>query len=167
MSTNTDTDSIQFQFPQRREVLARFAEQMDKWGLKVPAVEPLIMDFGFGDFEHTGLIECWIVNEIEAGYCGKYLFLFDGQRCSAHSHEKKHETFFVVKGGVRMVLDGKERIMNEGDVLAVPPGLLHTFVGVGNALILEISTPCLVEDNQFQDPKAAAWLKSNISRTGG
>ena len=159
---NEAIDSMQLQGPKRRESLDNFARQIALWKLAMPPVEPLVIDFGMGDFDRVGLIEYWIANELEAGYCGKYLFLFDGQQCPFHGHKQKHETFFVVKGKVKMVVGGKEQIMNQGDVLAMPPGDVHSFTGIDNALILEISTPCLVSDNEFQEPKIAEWLKGNL-----
>ena len=71
----------------------------------MPPSQRLVLDFGLGDFKGTGLIECWLANEVAAGYCGKYLFVFDRQTCPAHLHRKKHETFFIAKGRVRMVID--------------------------------------------------------------
>ena len=135
------------------EALAAFKRQMDAWGLAAPPAEPLVLDFGLGDFSAVGLIEYWIANEAEAGYCGKYLFLFDGQKCPLHSHREKHETFFIVKGRVRMNLDGKEIEMKEGGVLPVQTGRTHGFIGMGPALLLEISKPCLIDDNYFENPR--------------
>ena len=159
---NKQSDKLQLQGQGRKDALQRFSEQMRLWELDMPSVEPLVMDFGQGDFENVGLIEYWIANELEAGYCGKYLFLFDRQQCPFHGHEQKHETFFVVKGKVKMVVGRKEQIMDQGDILAMPPGNVHSFTGIGNALILEISTPCLVDDNEFQDPEIAKWLRGNL-----
>jgi N-acetylneuraminate synthase len=147
----------------RKEALNRFKNQMDKWGLTMPTTEPLIMDFGLSDFYKVGLIEYWIANEINAGYCGKYLFLFNGQRCPHHKHSGKHETFFIVKGTVIMEMNNHEQRMESGDSLAMPPGMLHSFYATGNALILELSSPCLVRDNEFQDPKIANWLRTIVS----
>jgi len=154
---------MQLQGPQRDEALARCEAQMKAWGLKPPAVEPLVLGFDLGDFHRVGLIEFWLVNESERGYCGKYLFVLDGQTCPAHSHEDKHETFFVVKGHVRMTVDGVERTMDEGDVLPMPPRQVHSFTGIGPALVLEMSTPCLPEDNRFEDPDVADWLARSVS----
>ena len=155
-------DKIQLSGELRQQALEKFDKQLKAWGLKMPPVEPSVMDFGQRSFYRVGLIEYWLANEIESGYCGKYLFVFDGQQCPYHGHKQKHETFFIVKGQVQMVVDAKELIMNEGDVLAMPPGKLHSFTGIGDALVLEISTPCLVSDNVFQDPKIAAWLMSKL-----
>ena len=125
--------------------------QFDEWGLTMPAVEPLVFDFGLGDFANVGEIEYWITNELDAGYCGKFLFVRDGQTCPMHRHEKKHETFYIVKGRVRMHFDGTQREMTEGGVLAVPPNEMHSFTGVGPALLLEVSMPCVVDDNFFEN----------------
>ena len=148
------------QLPQStgRAALARCLTQLKRWQMEMPPSDPLLMDFGQGNFYQTGLIEYWIANEIEFGYCGKYLFLFDKQQCPFHSHRQKHETFFVVKGTICMIVNKQEQLMNAGEVLTMPPGDIHSFYGLGNALIMEVSTPCLVDDNYFQDQQIAQWL---------
>ncbi|OPZ27087.1 MAG: putative D-lyxose ketol-isomerase [Lentisphaerae bacterium ADurb.BinA184] len=133
------------------EALRRFRRQLRAWRLTMPPAPPLVLDFGLGRFAETGLIEQWIANETAAGYCGKYLFVFDGQTCPRHRHGTKHETFFIVKGRVRMRHGGADRILGEGDVLPVAPGRYHSFTGLGPALLLEISMPCRIEDNWFAD----------------
>ena len=125
--------------------------QMERWGLSPPPVEPLVLDFGLKDFARIGLVEYWIANETRPGYCGKYLFVVDGQTCPMHRHRRKHETFFITKGRVRMTLDGVQREMAEGDVLPVEPGKPHSFTGIGPALLLELSMPCEIDDNYFED----------------
>ena len=137
--------------PVAEAALAEFMAQMKTWGLTMPPVEPLVLDFGLGDFRDVGLIEYWIANETDEGYCGKYLFVFDGQTCPMHRHKEKHETFFIVKGMVRMEYDGDVREMHEGDVLPVDQWKYHSFTGVGPALLLEISRPCVIDDNYFEN----------------
>ncbi len=139
--------------PQRQSALVTLARQLETWQLRMPAVEPLVLDFGLGEFYKTGLIEYWIANEIAAGYCGKFLFLFDGQTCPRHHHRTKLETFFIVKGRVRMDYDGRRRELRGGDALPVECGQPHEFSALGPALILEISKPCVVDDNYFADPR--------------
>jgi len=138
--------------PLADEALARCDAQLRTWGLAMPAVAPLVLDFGLGDFAKVGLIEYWIANEVAAGYCGKFLFLFDGQTCPKHHHREKHETFYIVKGRVRMDHAGGLREMGMGDVLPVACGQPHAFTGSGPALVLEVSKPCVVDDNYFADP---------------
>ena len=150
--------------PLRKEALAAFVQQIKAWDMTMPPVEPLVLDFGLGDFYSIGLIEYWIANEIEAGYCAKYLFVFDGQTCPTHHHREKVETFFIVKGRVRMDCVGSVREMKMGDVLLVQTKQPHSFTGVGPALILEASTPCRVDDNYFADSRIP--IGGHYSRKG-
>jgi mannose-6-phosphate isomerase-like protein (cupin superfamily) len=137
--------------PLAEAALERFHRQIEVWGVAMPPVTPLVLDFGLDVFERVGLIEYWIANEAEAGYCGKFLYVQDGQTCPAHSHKEKMETFYIVKGRVSMSLDGDVRVMEPGSVLPVPPGIVHSFTGLGAALLLEVSKPCRIEDNYFED----------------
>jgi mannose-6-phosphate isomerase-like protein (cupin superfamily) len=135
----------------REEALARCKEQIDEWQVALPGVEPLVLDFGLSDFYKIGLIEYWIANEMEAGYCGKYLFVFDGQTCPTHHHRQKMETFFLLKGRLSVAIGSREIELKPGDVLPVEPGQRHSFTGIGSALLLELSKPCLIDDNFFAD----------------
>ena len=137
----------------RTQALNNFKNQLSKWSIGIPNVEPLVLDFGLGQFDTIGLVEVWIANEIKAGYCGKYLFVADGQTCPMHFHKHKHETFFVVQGQVRVVLDGEKIGLKEGDVLPVAPLSKHSFTGLGPALLLELSQPCVIDDNFFEDSR--------------
>lgn len=147
--------------PEMALVLETFGRQIEAWGLTPPPVEPLVLDFGLGQFDRTGLIEYWIANEVEAGYCGKYLFVFNGQECPAHSHRTKHETFFLLRGCLDAVVDGRSIALHPGQVLPLPPGHVHSFRGNGNSLLLELSMPCVVSDNCFEDPRIMNWLRSH------
>jgi len=135
----------------RQEALAKIDDQMAAWGLTMPDVEPLPLHFGLGRFYETGETEFWIANEVDCGYCGKFLFVFDGQTCPYHYHKIKHETFFVVKGEVGMVVDGKDKVLRQGDVLVMAPGTSHSFTGRGPALLLESSMPSIPCDSFFED----------------
>ena len=126
-------------------------QQIAEWELTMPDVEPVVLNFSSDDFRQRGLIIFSIVNEVSAGYCGKFLFVFDGQTCPYHHHGTKHETFFVVRGEAKMIIDGQERVMTAGDVLAMEPSVKHSFTGLGNALLLEVSMPSSGGDNFFED----------------
>ncbi|HDY64870.1 MAG TPA: hypothetical protein ENH84_01385, partial [Phycisphaerae bacterium] len=67
-----------------------------------------------------------------------------------------------MKGKIRLTVNGESHLLGPGDVYPVPTGDVHVFVGVGNALILELSMPSLPKDNKFQEPCAAEWLKRNL-----
>ncbi len=139
--------------PEADSIKTKIEKQLQSWGLIMPPVQPMMFDFGLGNFSMIGETEFWIANETAYGYCGKYLFLFKGQQCPEHMHRKKHETFFIVKGKVRMFYDGKEWVMNAGDILAVEQMKYHSFLAESNVLILEVSMPGIIADNYFSDPR--------------
>jgi len=131
------------------ETLNRVFRQFKEWGFTPPETVPLVFDFGLDNFMETGEVEFWIANEIEAGYCGKFLFVFDGQSCPVHHHKQKLETFFILFGTVKMRYEGEEKIMKAGDVLKVEREKDHGFTGIGPALLLEVSQPSILDDNYF------------------
>ena len=133
------------------EAIQRARKQIAEWGLVMPNVAPLVLDFGLGQFREIGEIEYWIANEIDGGYCGKFLFVFDGQTCPTHCHKQKLETFYIVKGSMRVTYDGGVRILEAGDTLLVETGKLHSFTGNGPALLLEVSRPIIIDDNYFEN----------------
>ncbi len=149
----TDSSSFPFQVTgqEREQALKHCRDTIKDWGLTMPDVEPLALDFGLGRFDEIGEIEFWIANEAEFGYCGKFLFVAAGQTCPYHKHHEKHETFFVMKGKVRMVVDDVEKVLSEGDILVMPPGQHHSFTGMGPALLMEVSMPSTRQDNFFAD----------------
>lgn len=144
-------DELELHGAERAETLAAIQAQVARWGVTLPDVTPLPLHFGLGRFREIGETEFWIANEYDAGYCGKFLFVFDGQTCPYHEHRVKHETFYVLKGRLRMKTGTEERVMEEGDVLAMPPGTGHSFTGIGPALVLEVSMPSTRQDNFFTD----------------
>ncbi len=146
-------DAVEVLGDEREKVLAGIRKQIADWGLTLPAVTPLPLHFGLHDFKEIGETEFWVANEAEHGYCGKFLFVFDGQTCPYHQHRVKHETFFLVKGALRMKVGEEERLMREGDLLVMPPGVGHSFTGVGPALVLEVSMPSIRMDSFFADKR--------------
>jgi len=154
MSRDDELQAVLLTGPERDEAVAEIHKQMAEWGLKLPDVEPRPLHFGLGNFRETGETEFWVANETEAGYCGKFLFVFDGQTCPYHHHDVKHETFFVMKGTVTMHVDGEDRVLEQGDLLVMPPGMNHSFTGRGGpSLLLEVSMPSTTQDNFFADKR--------------
>jgi mannose-6-phosphate isomerase-like protein (cupin superfamily) len=153
---------ISLQGPPRRDALDRIAQVVASWGLRLPDVPPDPLHFGYDDFYRIGETEFNINNNVEEGYCGKFIFMFAGQTCPMHHHRKKHETFFIVKGHVEMELDGSQLFLNMGDRLVVPQFKRHRFTALENSLILESSKPDLVDDSIFDD----AFINTLIFGTG-
>jgi D-lyxose ketol-isomerase len=70
-----------------------------------------------------------------------------------HRHKIKHETFFLVKGALEVIVAGKTLHLKPGDVLPIEPWDYHCFTGAGPALLLEVSKPCVIDDNYFEDTR--------------
>lgn len=140
---------IQVWGKEREDILLKFRKILNTWDFTMPRVDPLVLDFGLKNFYKKGLIEYWVANEEKEGYCGKFLFVFDGQTCPSHHHNIKHETFFVVRGNINMQINNEELLMKEGDIRIMPPGVIHSFTGRGNALLLEVSKPSILNDSIF------------------
>lgn len=139
---------------ERADALAEADAVLAGWNLTMPPADPLTIDFGLGEFRNIGEIEYWIVNDTQNAYCGKFLFLFDGQRCPRHYHKMKDETFFIVRGTVSMEADDRTFLMAMGDTYKMAPGVVHTFAAVGGpALVLEVSLPSISGDNIFDDKR--------------
>ena len=144
-------NDLQMPPAENETIKAKILEQVAAWGLEIPDVFYLMLHFGLNDFYSVGETEFWVANEMEAGYCAKLIFVFDGQTCPYHHHKVKHETFYILKGATRMVIDGSEMIKNQGDILVVPTGTKHSFAGAGACLLLEVSMPSSPGDSYFDN----------------
>lgn len=83
--------------------------------------------------------ELWIVNN--SLYCGKILKLNKGWQGSRHYHKIKTETFYVLKGMVRLELGGEApMILYPGGNVTIQPGTPHRFAGIEDSEIVEFST---------------------------
>jgi len=83
--------------------------------------------------------ELWIVNSDK--YCGKLLYLDKGASSSYHYHKKKEETFFCIEGQVALNIEGKDYMLNQfSRPKTIKPYQKHSFMGITNSLIIEIST---------------------------
>ncbi len=61
-----------------------------------------------------------------------------GQRMSYHAHHHRNEVWTVVSGSGRAVIDGEERKLERGDVLAIRAGMKHTLMADTAMEVLEI-----------------------------
>lgn len=96
--------------------------------------------------------EEWIVNLEGAGYCGKKLILNKGYQCSIHYHKEKDEVFYISKGYVLMIIDGKECLMKPDSRIRIEPGTRHRFIGLTDSEIIEISSHHKEDDSYRDEP---------------
>lgn len=94
--------------------------------------------------------ELWIVNNKK--YCGKRMFFKKNKKCSLHFHMLKDETFFLEAGLLDITLidqDGTEEkhVLNPGDCMHIPPGLVHQIMALEDSVLFEFSTTHFDEDS--------------------
>lgn len=104
--------------------------------------------YGLDRFSEVGLGLITVVNE---SYCKKLLISLPGQLHPAQFHKKKSETFHVLWGDLVLKLDGDPRTLEVGDVVTIPPGVVHEFSSVGGCVIEEISTTHFGSDSYYID----------------
>ena len=89
--------------------------------------------------------EIWIANNDQ--YCGKILEIRRGKRCSLHYHKLKTETFFLRAGKMKVRVKEspeaesfEEFVLNPGECMDVPIGLVHQMEALEDCELLEFST---------------------------
>ena len=89
--------------------------------------------------------EIWIANS--AQYCGKILEIQKGKKCSFHFHMIKTESFYLRAGRLKLrikespeaeVID--EFVLEAGDCMDIPIGLVHQMEALEDAELYEFST---------------------------
>lgn len=98
--------------------------------------------------------EKWI--EVNENYVVKELFMSKGNSCSLQYHEKKHESFYVVKGKLKFSVGKdkdnlKELILNVGDFYTIEPLTIHRTEALEDSIYLESSTNFLDDVIRLED----------------
>ena len=77
---------------------------------------------------------------------------------------KKDETFHVLSGVLTVDIDGRHKILEPGDSLWVPRGILHAFGSDNGVIFEEISTTNFNDDSYYAD-KEIAKLSRDFRKT--
>jgi len=115
-----------------------------------------ITDFGRNNFERLGL--GLVIRVSEPEYGSKWLTVLPGQVCPNHYHKQIKETFFVLRGHVKMRMGDEVVDMKAGDKLTMAPGTWHTFTSDGGAVIEEVTTRQVKDDSYFEDPAIQRYV---------
>ncbi len=145
---------------ERENALKHCKEAFNSWGLTMPEVQPYPLHFGLNNFKEIGEIELDINNNVEEGYCGKFIFVTEGQTCPFHFHRIKHETFYLVKGKMELETDNDLFMMKQGDIYIMDRNVKHRFTGVEDSLVLECSKPDIITDSIFVDERINSAIKA-------
>ena len=85
-------------------------------------------------------------------YVGKIIVVNKGKRSSLQLHRKKTETFFVLRGRMRLEHKGRVLTVGAGRSFHIEPGDVHRFSAPhGRITLLEVSTPQLHDIVRLQD----------------
>jgi sialic acid synthase SpsE/quercetin dioxygenase-like cupin family protein len=107
---------------------------------------------GLDAFRRVGMV---IVRLMNHEYCKKVLVMVPGQSHPTHFHQKKEESFHVLKGELELILDGHRRALKAGDMQLVRRGQRHGFSTTEGCIVEEISTTHLSGDSYYDDPVVA------------
>lgn len=89
-------------------------------------------------------------------YAGKILELKKGHRFSLQYHEKKYETQLIIKGKIKFTYGTSPKklsttILNAGDKIDIPAGLIHRAEALKPSVIFEVSTSELDDVVKLED----------------
>jgi mannose-6-phosphate isomerase len=89
-------------------------------------------------------------------YVGKLIAIRAGRRLSLQYHERKDESIYVIRGRLRLHLEGDDgamvvREMGPGEYSRVPVGRRHRFEAVEDVELIEVSTPELDDVIRVED----------------
>ena len=104
--------------------------------------------YGMKRFREVGAV---LINCINRSYCKKVLVQLPGQGHPTHFHKRKEETFQVLYGELKAVIDGHERILRPGNTCLIQPGVWHSFSTETGCIFEEISTTDYPNDSFYRD----------------
>lgn len=81
----------------------------------------------------------------------KKICIHEGKNLSYHYHLKRTEIWTITKGDGLFILDGKIKIVKTGDVLSIPPRVLHAIFAHNDLEFIEVQTGSeLLEEDVFR-----------------
>jgi mannose-6-phosphate isomerase len=73
-----------------------------------------------------------------AGYKVKRIEVLPQKRLSYQKHQKRSEHWMVVAGSARVTIDGRDRIVDMGGTVDIPPGAAHRIENPGSDTLVFI-----------------------------
>ena len=96
--------------------------------------------------------ELWLVNDPKENYCSKVLHIKNGHASSMHFHVEKHETFYIMEGGLRVEIidtqttDKTMHVIGEGETFTIDRFTPHQLSPAGNNDVTFIETSTFHRD---------------------
>jgi sialic acid synthase SpsE/quercetin dioxygenase-like cupin family protein len=148
LASNTRSENVRDRI---YEAVQKVKAQLDDARIVVPGEAELEIShhYGLDKFNEFGITMITVVNR---EYCKKLIVVLPGQKHPEQHHSKKEETFHVLHGELRLILDGKERVCRPGTVVTIERGIRHAFESSSGAVFEEISSTHYVDDSFYTDP---------------
>lgn len=74
-------------------------------------------------------------------YSSKVVIIKENEKTPYIYHKKQDITLFILQGIVQLIIEGRNKTLNEGDIYHIPPKLMHRIIAFkGDATILETGT---------------------------
>lgn len=113
--------------------------------------------YGMARFREVGAV---LINCINRSYCKKIVVQLPGQRHPAHFHKRKEETFQILHGELKVVIDGHERVLRPGETCLIQPGVWHSFSTETACIFEEVSTTDYPNDSFYKDKRINSMQRS-------
>jgi mannose-6-phosphate isomerase len=89
-------------------------------------------------------------------YSGKVLFVRKGEQLSLQFHRKKDEVIYVHKGRIELEIGDPGgaldvEVVAPGKAFRIAPGVVHRWLALEDAVVLEVSTPELDDVVRLED----------------
>ena len=114
--------------------------------------------YGIDRFHETG---CTIVECFNREYAKKLIVQLPGQWNPEHFHKRKDETFHILTGTLEVQVNGRRKVLEAGDTLWVPRGVVHGFGTTAGAIFEEVSTTSHADDSFYADRHIAALSRED------
>ena len=88
-----------------------------------------------------------------------YVVIPPGGSSGHHFHNRSEETYFILKGQGRIIVNNQERVVTPGDTIFISPDELHQIFTEGNAdleFVVVSAPPWSLEDNIPVDKSSLA-----------
>jgi len=74
-------------------------------------------------------------------YSGLMMVVLDGEQTPYIYHKKRDKTLFILQGVVQLVIEGRNKLLREGEKYHISPKLMHRLIAIqGDVTILEVGT---------------------------
>lgn len=103
---------------------------------------------GIENFMSVGAL---FISVIQHDYCKFIVVMLKGQAYPSHYHRIKDETYFILHGDLKVIIEDETTSIHRGDIINVPRRFTHSFSTKNGCVFEEISTAYLNRDSVYED----------------